>query len=212
MPFVPDRSTPEHAGPSIGVVDDKLGTWGMALFITTEAMLFVMLFFAYYYVEKGQNRWNFEEPPKLHYSLPVLAVLLTSSVVLYWGEEQVKKQRYASGRRALIGPILLGFVFLTLSFFEFSEHLLHLTPRTDSYGSIFYTIVTLHLAHLTVGMLMLFWVLFVVGRWAPAQHSPHRPYHNAALYWHFVDTVWVVIIALLYVWGRMYTTRYERSY
>jgi heme/copper-type cytochrome/quinol oxidase subunit 3 len=34
------------------------------------------------------------------------------------------------------------------------------------------------------------------------EHSddlPHRSLHNAALYWHFVDAVWVVIVALLYV-------------
>ncbi len=206
VPFEPTVETPEHAGPPVRLVDDKRGTWGMALFITTEAMLFIMLFFTYYYVEKGKDRWNYEEPPKLHYSLPMLAVLLTSSVVLHWGEQQVKKERYASGRLALIGTIVLGFVFLVLTYFEYAEHLLHLTPRTDSYGSIFYTITTLHLAHLIIGLLMLFWVLFLARRWGPSQHSPYRPYHNGALYWHFVDTVWVFIIILLYVAPNVYST------
>ena len=204
VPLEPTVRAPQHAGPPIRVVDDKRGTWGMALLITTEAMLFVMLFFTYYYVEKGNERWKYTEPPKLHYSLPMLGVLLTSSIVLHWGEKQVKKQRYSSGRVGVIGTIVLGFVFLFLSYLEYTEHLATLSPRSDAYGSIFYTIISVHLAHLTLGLLMLFWVLFVARRWEPAQHTPHRPYHNAAMYWHFVDTVWVFIIALLYVAPNIY--------
>jgi heme/copper-type cytochrome/quinol oxidase subunit 3 len=41
-------------------------------------------------------------------------------------------------------------------------------------------------------------------RWEPAQHPPHRPYHNAAMYWHFVDIVWVFIVAILYVAPNIY--------
>ena len=32
-----------------------------------------------------------------------------------------------------------------------------------------------------------------------AAKPPHRPLHNAGLYWHFVDLVWIVIVGLLYV-------------
>lgn len=199
IPFEPKKRSSEYAEPLVRVVDDNRGTWGMALLIATEATLFVVMFFAYYYVAKGYDRWSAEEPPKLHYSLPMLAILLTSSAVLHWGEKQVKKQRYGAGRMALIGTIVLGFVFLGFSYLDYSEHLLHLTPRTDAYGSIFYTITTIHIAHLVVGLLMLFWVLFLARRWAPAQYTPHRPYHNAGMYWHFVDTVWIFIVALLYV-------------
>jgi heme/copper-type cytochrome/quinol oxidase subunit 3 len=28
---------------------------------------------------------------------------------------------------------------------------------------------------------------------------PHRPLHNASLYWHFVDVVWLVILSTLYL-------------
>jgi heme/copper-type cytochrome/quinol oxidase subunit 3 len=170
----------------------------MALFITPEAMLFVMLFFSYYFLGKNKNIWKFHEPPKLHYSLPMLGILLVSSTVLYWGEQQVKKGRHLAARNALIGTIALGIGFLVLTYFEYAEHLLHLTPASDAYGSIFYTIVSLHGAHLVLGLLMLFWVL-LLPRWEPRERSPHRPYHNAGLYWHFVDLVWVFIVALLYV-------------
>jgi heme/copper-type cytochrome/quinol oxidase subunit 3 len=195
----------EHAGPPVPYVDDRRGTLGMLLFIATEAMLFIMLFFAYYFLEKGNQRWAVEEPPKLHYSLPMLAVLLTSSAILYWGEQQVKKERYIAARNALLGTISLGFVFLLLTYFEYSEHLLHLTPTSNAYGSIFYTITSLHGLHVCLGLLMLIWVL-LVPEWEPMQYSPYRPYHNVAMYWHFVDIVWVFIIAILYVGPNIFNT------
>lgn len=192
-----------HAGPPVHLVDDRRGSFGMAVFIASEATLFAMLFAAYYYLGPGNHRWSVEEPPKLHFALPMLAILIVSSGVIYWGEEKVKKQEYGAGRSALIATIILGLVFLVLSYFEYSEHLKTVTPRTDSYGSIFYTITSLHLAHLTLGLLMLFWVLFL-PRWSPAQYTPHRPYHNAAMYWHFVDTIWLIVVLVLYVWPNIF--------
>ena len=68
----PNPPTPEHALPPVTIVDDRRGTWGMTLFIIMEALLFVMLIWAYYYVEKGNQRWKVEVPPPLNYSLPML--------------------------------------------------------------------------------------------------------------------------------------------
>jgi cytochrome c oxidase subunit III len=188
----------EHAPPPVRRIDDSRGTFGMALLISCEATLFGVLFFAYYYLESGNAQWQADSPPKLHYSIPMLAVLLISSGVLYWGEKRVEEHRYGEARAALTATIALGLLFVVLSYLEYSEHLKSLTPTTDSYGSIFYTIVSLHLTHVVVGLLMLLW-LFSVPRWEPAQHTPHRPFRNVAMYWHFVDTVWFFVVMLLYV-------------
>ena len=203
-PVYTDQPSPTtKAPPPVRRIDDKRGTFGMALFIATEAALFLVLFFAYYYTDKRSAQWRGEMPPKLHYVLPMLAVLLISSVVLYWGEKQLKKRRYGAARLALIGTILLGILFLVLTVFDDMEELRHLTPQTDSYGSIFYTITTLHASHVTLGVLMLLWLL-VLPRWEPAVYTPHRPYQNIAMYWHFVDTVWVLIVALLFIAPNVY--------
>jgi heme/copper-type cytochrome/quinol oxidase subunit 3 len=175
----------------------------MALFVATEASIFLVMFVAYYYTDKVSAQWRAEIPPKLHYSLPMLAVLLSSSAVLYWGEQQVKKLRYGAARAALIITILLGVLFVVLTYFEDIEHLQTLTPRTDSYGSLFYTITSLHGAHVVFGLCMLIWLL-IMHRWEPALYTPHRPYHNVAIYWHFVDTVWIFIVLLLYVAPNLY--------
>ena len=170
----------------------------MWLFIVSETVLFVMLFFSYFYLAKQGWRWPTQEPPKLRMALAMLVVLLTSSAVLHWGEKRIKEREYGRGRIALLGTILIGLVFVVMQVFEYKDHLKHLAPWTNAYGSMFYTITSFHAVHLLLGLLMLTYVL-LLPELEPAQKSPHRPYHNAALYWHFVDFVWIWIVLLLYV-------------
>ena len=179
-------------------LETERGSYGMMLTILTECFLFISLFASYFMLGSNKERWRIEEPPKLHYALPMLVVLLVSSVVLHWGERQVKKASYGSARLALGLTILVGLGFLALSALDYREHWQTLTPYSDSYGSIFYTIVSFHAAHVIVGLLILAYVL-VLPRYAPAAESPYRPYHVAAMYWHFVDVVWIFVVAILYV-------------
>jgi heme/copper-type cytochrome/quinol oxidase subunit 3 len=179
-------------------LDDNRGTWAIALTIATEATLFVCLFGSYFFLANNKNRWAIDEPPKMKYAFIMLAVLLSSSVVLHWGEKQVKKQNYLASRIALATTILMGLGFLALSAFEYLDHWKELTPYSDSYGSIFYTIVSIHAAHVIVGLIILSYTL-ALPRYSPALRSPYRPYHVAALYWHFVDVVWIFVVGLLYV-------------
>lgn len=195
-----DRLPPETRDhmPLVTVFDNRRGTAGMWLFIVTEAALFTMLFFAYFYLAQGGWRWPHEVPPKLMLALVMLVVLLASSAVLHWGEQQVKAAQYARGRTALALTILMGLGFLTLQSFEYANHLKTLLPTTNVYGSIFYTITTFHAAHLIIGLLMLAYVL-ILPRLEPVDRPPFRPYHNAAMYWHFVDFVWLLIVLFLYI-------------
>lgn len=179
-------------------IDRNRGTSAMKLVITTEAMLFVVLFFGYFFLSGGDPRWLHETPPKLRLALPMLAVLLTSSVVLHLGERASKKARFGLARLAIGGTIFLGGVFIVLQVLEFRDHLKHLTPQTNAYGSIFYTITTIHGLHVCSGLLMLLYLL-MLPKLDPEEELPFRPLHNAGLYWHFVDTVWIFIIAFLYV-------------
>ncbi len=92
----------------------------------------------------------------------------------------------------------MGLVFLTLQALEYLDHWKSLAPYSDSYGSIFYTITTLHAAHVIVGLLLLSYV-GVLPRYGQTRGSPHRPYAAVSMYWHFVDVVWLFIVILLYV-------------
>jgi heme/copper-type cytochrome/quinol oxidase subunit 3 len=166
--------------------------------IATEAMLFVCMFASYYYLGSNKDRWSIELPPELTFPFILLAILLASSFVLHWGEKRVQEERFGAGRIALWITVLMGLVFLGLQGYEYYDHWKELTPQSDSYGSIFYTITSLHAAHVIVGLLMLAYI-GILPRYGLTRRTPHRPYTTVALYWHFVDVVWIFIVALLYV-------------
>jgi heme/copper-type cytochrome/quinol oxidase subunit 3 len=179
-------------------VNDTRGTLAMSFFIATEAALFAALFCSYWYVASQAPSWPPDKPPRLHYAIPMLVILLLSSVVLHWGESQLKKHKFGAATLGLVGTIVMGIGFLIFSVFEYKEGLASLKPTTDVYGALFYTIVTLHAAHVVVGLCMLSYVLLLPS-FEPRKDMPHRPYHNATLYWHFVDVVWLFVVFFLYI-------------
>lgn len=179
-------------------LNDTRGTFAISLFICTEATLFVALFVTYYYLASLAPHWPPDPPPDFHIALVMLAVLLASSAVLHWGEKQLEKRRPRAAMTALVVTILMGLGFLVLSVFDFEARLRVLSPTHDAYSALFYTTVTLHAAHVVIGLCMLTFVL-ILPSFEPRSDMPHRPYHNAALYWHFVDAVWIFVVLLLYV-------------
>lgn len=196
------NSVVQHPGYEVSVqtlpLEERRGIYAMWCVIATEFALFACLFASYFYLGDNKERWQADKPPKLLLAFIMLGLLLSSSAVLHWGERQVKQRRYASGRLLLATTIFMGLIFLGLQSYEYRDHWKTLTPFSDSYGSIFYTITTFHAAHLIVGLLMLAYVL-VLPRYAPTGGSPFRPYETVALYWHFVDFVWILIVLILYL-------------
>jgi heme/copper-type cytochrome/quinol oxidase subunit 3 len=178
------------------IVIDR-GSWAMLMFIATEAMLFVCLFFSYYYLGHPLAKWP-PEPPKYKLALVMLAVLVSSSLVLHEGEKADRRGESAAARGWTGLTVILGLLFIAIQVLEYRNHLQELQPTSDAYGSIFYTITSFHGAHLLLGLAMLAYVL-VLPEIGPGRKPPHRPLHNASLYWHFVDVVWIFIVALLYV-------------
>jgi len=70
------------------------------------------------------------------------------------------------------------------------------------YGSLFFTITGFHGAHVLVGLVM----NIVVQVWAWRgwlTRERHLPVTCAAMYWHFVDAVWIVVFASLYITPRL---------
>lgn len=184
-------------------VDDRRGSMGMSLFILTEAMLFVAFFFAYFYLGHLMPHWP-PVPPKLAKAFMMLAILVSSSLVLAWGEKGLKRGDAGRARVATAVTIAMGLGFLLVQYWEYMDRLKELSPRSSAYGSLFYTITSFHGAHVVLGLLMLGYTLVLPGPGGETYRGrpPYRPLHNASKYWHFVDVVWVFIVALLYVLPR----------
>ena len=75
--------------------------------------------------------------------------------------------------------------------------------QSRSRRSILFTILGFHLAHLIVGMAMLLWIAARAFAGHFSEHK-HLAVENSSLYWHFVDLIWVFIVAILYVSPHLY--------
>jgi heme/copper-type cytochrome/quinol oxidase subunit 3 len=93
---------------------------------------------------------------------------------------------------------LMGALFLAGHVLEYIDLWSEFTPRTNAYGSLFYTITGLHALHLVVGLVMTAWVLFraLGGRY---DRHRHLAVQTTVLYWHFVDAVWIAVFSTLYL-------------
>lgn len=179
-------------------IEENRGVYAMWATIATEFSLFVCLFASYFYLGTNKQRWEGHLPPKLHWALAMLAVMVVSSVVLGFGQKQVARARYGSARLALVATAMLAVVFLVLQAFEFRLDWQSMTPYSDSYGSIFYAITGFSAAHAIMGLLILAYAC-VLPRYGPSRISPYRPYQVAAMFWQFVVFIWVVTVLILYL-------------
>ncbi len=173
----------------------------MALLIATEASLFAYLLFSYFYLAaRSGGAWPPVGPPALRVALPNTAILLSSSAVLWWAERAMRNGQQTRTQWALGATILLGAVFLVLQGVEYSRQ--PMTPASSAYGSAFFTITGLHGAHVFVGLMMLSLVLVMLLKGKLSDARRHY-LSNAAMYWHFVDAVWIAVFTSLYVAPRL---------
>jgi heme/copper-type cytochrome/quinol oxidase subunit 3 len=183
--------------------EKRRGEIGMWLFIGTEAMLFALLFFAYFYLGASKPQWPLEEDPPYTLALVLLAILAISSGVAEWAKRGVAKDQTGRLKIGLGLTLLLGAAFIVVQIFEYRAHLPRLRPDDNAYGSIFYTITSVHFAHVLMGLGLL---LFVFARALAGHFSAQRhvAVKNATVYWHFVDLVWIFVVAVIYLSPHFY--------
>ena len=94
---------------------------------------------------------------------------------------------------------LLGTTFLGFQAFEFTSFVHEgLTIRTNLFGSSFFTLTGFHGAHVTAGVIWLLTLLAIDYRRGLGPKDALNV-DIAALYWHFVDVVWIAIFTLVYL-------------
>ncbi|WGD51597.1 cytochrome c oxidase subunit 3 [Bradyrhizobium sp. CB1650] len=194
---------------------DHTAELGMWVFIATEVLLFGGLILAYF-VYRHVFPQGFAEGSR-HTEIVIgtanTAVLLTSSFLVAWAVEIFSPDTVRIVTWLLVGAACLGLVFIALKGIEYSkEYDEHLVPGIDfqfagplAHGVqlffVFYFIATaIHALHMLIGICLLI-TLAVICRKAPTTRH-HTALHSAALYWHFVDVVWIFLFALIYLPGR----------
>jgi len=196
---VTDRIALEGTLP-VGAIDTRAsGWWAMIFTVFTEASLFVYLLFSYYYLAVQPHAPGaFPEggAPPLLMSAINTAILLTSSVAVGWAQlsiEHNRKWRLVAGLG--IGA-LLGMIFLVIQCFEWAGRPFGLS--STPYSSLYFVITGFHMAHVVVGVV----ILLALTLWSGLGYFNSRRFahiHIGALYWHFVDVVWIAVFFTFYI-------------
>ena len=81
------------------------------------------------------------------------------------------------------------------------EEQVGLTPKTNLFGTTFFVLIGFHGAHVTLGVIWLLSLYFLSFRRGKVSAERSLDVDLAALYWHFVDVVWIVIFTVVYLFG-----------
>ena len=199
---VAETGMPGEVLPETTTGTRSFGWWGMVWLIATEATLFAILLASYFYLRfRSGPEWppDHIEAPELHLVLIMTAILWSSSIPVHIAEKGIEKGNQRRLKGGLAAGFVLGavFLFITLAM-EWPETLHHFTPRTNAYGSMFFTITGFHLSHVVVGLSVSLWTQ--ARAWQGAfDERRHVSVQNFAMYWHFVDVVWLFVLLSLYI-------------
>ena len=178
------------------------GTVGMACLIVAESSIFTIFVVAYlYYIGKSLSG----PTPREVLELPIFAsiCLLSSSFTIHAATGALRKAKLGAFRLWWFLTLALGAIFLVETGREW-HHLIYdkgLDITTNLFGTTYYSLVGLHAFHVCVGLIGLLTILLLalLGK-VHQEHS--KNVDTFALYWHFVDVVWIVVFTVVYIIGR----------
>lgn len=187
------------AGPAPVRIVVAYGFW---IFLLSDIILFSALF-ATYAVLSGQTaggpsgRQLFE---LRHVGIETLC-LLFSSYACGLGLLAVEHRRLGGFYLAFALTFVLGAAFLGLEMSEFAGMIARgAGPSRSAFLSAFFTLVGLHGAHVTAGLL---WLVFMVAQTAAKgpRDFVRRRLLCFSLFWHALDIIWVALLTLVYLMG-----------
>jgi cytochrome c oxidase subunit III len=194
---------------------DDTAELGMWVFIGTEVLLFGGLILGYFVYRHAYPAAFAAASSRTDILIGAAntAILLTSSLLVACAVDAFSVETRKICVALLSGAIVLGLAFIVLKGIEYSdEYREHLAPGTDfsfdparANGAelffVFYFVATaIHALHMLVGIALLAMLAILAYRSPSTRHR--TALHSAALYWHFVDVVWIFLFALIYLPGR----------
>jgi cytochrome c oxidase subunit III len=192
----------EHSNREVPWRLPTRGMVAMTCLITAESSIFTIFVVAYlYYLGRDVQG----PTPRQVLEVPIFytVCLLSSSFFIWLAEHAIEHSKMTAFCLWWSITILLGLTFLFGTGMEWYKLIVHdhLTIRTNLFGTTYYSLVGLHASHVVVGLLLMcFTLIFAVSGGVGPQHAYRIK--TLALYWHFVDAVWVVVFTVVYVVGR----------
>jgi heme/copper-type cytochrome/quinol oxidase subunit 3 len=199
-----------HLETSTGLDSRKLAIW---TFIGSECMFFASLISTYVvYRNKSlvgpfpHTAWTDPATGKAYEAIIEIPLVTVGTALLLFSSLFIVLALYGAqrgNRKMLLGwlgaTIMCGMFFVGMQVYEFT-HFVHkgLTLQRNLFGASFFTLTGFHGTHVTIGVIWLS-TMFVLAlrKQLPPENAINL--EMAALYWHFVDVVWIIIFPVVYL-------------
>ncbi|MCR1835819.1 cytochrome (ubi)quinol oxidase subunit III [Oceanobacillus caeni] len=195
--------SPEIHDPAKATHEGKHKYLGLWFFLGGETVLFAS-FFATYLALRNSTAGgpSSQELFGLELVFVMTILLLTSSLTSVYAIYHMKNHDFKKMQLWFGITALLGLGFLGFEIYEFTHYITDygFTFRSSAFGSAFYTLVGFHGGHVVFG---LSWLTALMVRNAKRGLSLYNApkYNTFAIYWHFIDVVWVFIFTVVYLMG-----------
>lgn len=180
--------------------EEKKVMFGFTVFLLSESLIFVSFFITYIILRLSTRNWiplGVSGPELSTATIINTIVLLSSSLVIYFAERGLKKHNLLIFRLLWLTTSAMGAYFLVGGFKEWQG--LDFSITTGLMGGTFYLLTGFHGLHVAVGIFLQ--MLMLVRSFIPGNYNRgHHGVSAVALFWHFVDLIWVILFSLLYLW------------
>jgi cytochrome o ubiquinol oxidase subunit 3 len=178
-----------------------LGFW---LYLMSDCLVFAVLFATFGVL--GANYAAGPSPNDL-FELPLVALnttmLLLSSITYGFAMLAMEKGRIGQLQAWLAITGIFGACFISIELYEFSR-MIHdgATPQRSAFLSSFFTLVSTHGLHVTVGLVWLVTLMTQVAQRGLIQANKRR-LMCLSMFWHFLDVVWIGVFTFVYLMGML---------
>ena len=189
---------------STGISNTKLAMW---TYLASDCLLFGGLISTYLlYKNRPGNIPGLAGSPiraselfNIPFTSMTSFILLMSSLTMVLAVSAIERADHHRTRAWIVATALLGSTFIAGQVYEFTSFYREgLGYTTSRFSSAFYTLTGFHGVHVTVGIIMLL-SLFLLSLKGQLPEHKAETVEIVGLYWHFVDVVWIVIFAVVYL-------------
>lgn len=155
-----------------------------------------------YVVSKSREDWVTFELPSAFFISTLLIIL--SSITFFLAKKAIKKDNRKQTTSLLLTTLILGLGFVYFQFQGFSQLIeagLYFTGKQSNVSSSFLYVITIsHLVHIFAGIVVVLRVLFQNIR-AKYSANNYLGLELGAIFWHFVDALWIYLFLFFYFIG-----------
>jgi cytochrome c oxidase subunit III len=185
--------------PPFAIPSSKLVMW---LFIISDACTFGAVLMAYGYIRNSAADWPLVfESASIWNALLMTFILVTTSLTVLFAVRAAQSDDRAGAFKWTMITAAGGVLFALLHIREWMSLIgegvrLFQNPwGAPLFGAMFFSVTGLHLAHVAGGVI----ALLVVGSGYKSGRYAAKHVEIWALYWHFVDLVWMFVVPLIYL-------------